>query len=301
MQVVWANDAGSTLASPITNSATTLTVASGTGSILPTLSSGQFFPITLRSAANNALYEVAYCTARSGDVLTVTRGQESTTPLAFSTGDLVQNLVTAGTLADFQQNIHGTASYSSPGTHTWTVPVGVIQPRVRVWGGGGGGGGGAPGQDAGGGGAGGGYTEGVFSVTPGASITVIVGDGGVGGTPGNPGNSGGSSSFGSLCSATGGAAGAAAAAGSVGSGGTPGGSGSGGALNVTGGDGLSGAEQGGLYFGGTGGWAAFAVGTTPPPYTTGQGNNAGIAGGGSGGCNGGGGGIGGNGLVVVTW
>ena len=55
---------------------------------------------------------------------------------------------------------------------TWTVPPGVTEVSVRLWGAGGGGGTGA---SAGGGG---GYTTGMLSVTPGETLSVMVGGGG---------------------------------------------------------------------------------------------------------------------------
>jgi hypothetical protein len=100
MNPVWADNAATTLALPISNSATTCTLDSGTGALFPNPTGGQVFSVTLISASNPNLYEIAYCTARSGDVLTITRGEEGTTALAWNAGDLAQNLVTAGLLND---------------------------------------------------------------------------------------------------------------------------------------------------------------------------------------------------------
>lgn len=80
--------------------------------------------------------------------------------------------------------------YVSPGSYAYIVPAGVTTLYYRIAGGGGGGGGGgytAPGNynyqaySAGGGGGGAGASTGTFSVTPGETITVIVGNGGTGG------------------------------------------------------------------------------------------------------------------------
>lgn len=97
-----ANNATSTLASGITNSATSITLATGTGSRFPTLSGGQYFMATLINAAGTQL-EVVKVTARSGDVLTVTRAQEAiagtaATAYAFATGDKIEARLTAGLL-----------------------------------------------------------------------------------------------------------------------------------------------------------------------------------------------------------
>jgi len=70
----------------------------------------------------------------------------------------------------------GSQSYTTPGTYSWVVPAGVTSVSVVAIGGGGGGGTGASAQ---GGGSGGGLGyKNNYSVTPGASITVVVGTGG---------------------------------------------------------------------------------------------------------------------------
>jgi hypothetical protein len=52
--------------------------------------------MTLIDAATGVIKEIIHCTARSGDVCTVVRAQESTTALAWLAGDLIANLWTAG-------------------------------------------------------------------------------------------------------------------------------------------------------------------------------------------------------------
>lgn len=73
--------------------------------------------------------------------------------------------------------------WSTPGSHLWTVPAGVTRICAEVFGAGGGGSNGAtaPFDTAYGGGAGG-YAKASFAVTPGDTVTVIVGTGGTGGT-----------------------------------------------------------------------------------------------------------------------
>jgi len=95
--VIWANNDSTTLASSLSSSATTATLVNGAS--FPTPASGQFTPITLISATNPLTFEIVYCTIRSGNTITITRAREGTTALAFNAGDLVQNLVTAGTVA----------------------------------------------------------------------------------------------------------------------------------------------------------------------------------------------------------
>lgn len=174
--------------------------------------------------------------------------------------------------------------YTVPGTYSWPVPAGRTKVRVGVKGGGGGGGGASAAGGSGGGGGGAGYSWGEVAVTPGASITVIVGAGGTAGIGAGSvnGGAGGTSSFGSgsPISATGGGGGVTQA----GSGGA-GGNGSGGQINEAGGNGY-----GGVYLNGTttpvgGNGAPCHGGSVIPAYVSGasvQGFGAGVGGSGSG-------------------
>lgn len=82
------NRAVSTLASDVTDVATSWTVATGEGAKFPTTGD---FHITCED-------EIVKCTARSGDVLAVTRGQEGTSAAAHSAGKSVELRITAGVL-----------------------------------------------------------------------------------------------------------------------------------------------------------------------------------------------------------
>lgn len=100
---VFANNASTKLSAPISSTDTSLTVTSGTGGRFPALTTGQVFTITMVDAATNTLTEIMLCTAISGDTMTVERGQEGTTALAWSAGDFVANFITAGTASIFLQ------------------------------------------------------------------------------------------------------------------------------------------------------------------------------------------------------
>jgi hypothetical protein len=91
-------------------------------------------------------------------------------------------------------NTHGTQTYSTAGTYTWTCPSNVKQVVVTVVGGGGGGGGGSKGDEdaystsgkcasgaSGGSGGSGCCITALHPVTPGTGYTVVVGAGGAGG------------------------------------------------------------------------------------------------------------------------
>ena len=91
----------------------------------------------------------------------------------------------------------GQQLFTSTGTSTWTVPDGVTQVSAVIVGAGGGGAGGHSGgtndEEGGCGGGGGGLSYGTFEVTPGETLTIIIGTGGNGGGVQNGGSSGGTS------------------------------------------------------------------------------------------------------------
>ena len=193
----------------------------------------------------------------------------------------------------------GVQTFSSDGI--FSVPLGVTQVEVEVWGGGSGSFASVTGLPSGGG-SGGGYSKKlVTGLTPGQVVGVTVGAGGTAGTTGGaaPG-AGTTSSFGQYVSATGGALNYLATISAPGNGATPPGIGVGGDVNFTGSAGQAGVlNQGGLggaapmggaqnsgTFGNTGsfpGGGAAGAGTA----TTGPGAFNGASGGG--------------GLVVVRW
>ena len=96
MDVKFTNNGHSTLAASVATSDTSITVASGHGARFPSLSGSAYFFATLIDASNNL--EIVKCTARSSDVLTITRAQESTTARAFAIGDRIELRVTAAGL-----------------------------------------------------------------------------------------------------------------------------------------------------------------------------------------------------------
>ena len=102
---LFANNAKTTLASGITSTQTTISVAPGTGAMFPSPVLGvSYFKLTLVSAASATVYEVCTCTGRSGDTLTVIRGQEGTSGQPFILNDIVGQYDTAGTMGDLVQS-----------------------------------------------------------------------------------------------------------------------------------------------------------------------------------------------------
>jgi len=119
------NFAISELASGVDNVITTWVLKTGDGAKFPT--SGDF-----HVACET---EIALCTARSGDSLTVTRGQDNTTAAAHSAGRLVGLVLSAGTVEEVQAHLPLTAAHGATGavvgtTNDQTVTNKRIQPRV---------------------------------------------------------------------------------------------------------------------------------------------------------------------------
>ena len=98
MGIKLTNNAFGTLAAGINSSATSITLTSGQGARFPSLSAGDYFYATLIDTSNNL--EIVKCTARSTDVLTIVRAQESTTARSYSTGDRVEIRLTAATFLE---------------------------------------------------------------------------------------------------------------------------------------------------------------------------------------------------------
>ena len=99
MSVLFTNNATTTLASSITNVATSLTVASGKGALFPTITGTDYTMCTLQNTAGTTT-EIVKVTALSGDVFTIVRAQEGTTASAFASGDKFELRVTAGEMTN---------------------------------------------------------------------------------------------------------------------------------------------------------------------------------------------------------
>lgn len=87
------NNAISQLASSITPAETSITLKAGDGAKFPVLGAGDYHPATLSKADGSV--EIVKVTARSGDVLTVTRAQEGTTALSFNAFSMIELRLTA--------------------------------------------------------------------------------------------------------------------------------------------------------------------------------------------------------------
>lgn len=128
MVMKFTNNATSTLASGITNTATSLTVASGQGALFPSLSAGDYFYCTLANVGGTI--EIVKVTARSTDTFTVTRGQDGTTGTAWNSGDKVELRLVAASLNDIPKldeanTFTGANAYGTPTSITLTSATGL--------------------------------------------------------------------------------------------------------------------------------------------------------------------------------
>ena len=117
-----------TLATSINSVATSLTVAAGTGASLLggiTLSAGDIFTIAIDVDTINE--EIMYVTARTGDVLTVTRAQAGSSATTHSSGATIQHVLSSSDLNWFNNMIQ---SNSAIGT-TPTLDGNSNQVQVR--------------------------------------------------------------------------------------------------------------------------------------------------------------------------
>jgi hypothetical protein len=99
MAVLIANNAKSTLASGIGALDTSLTVASGTETLFPSPSGGDYFYVTLEDSTGT-VREIVKVTNRSGTTFTIVRGQDGTIANIFLTGSVVELRINKASLTD---------------------------------------------------------------------------------------------------------------------------------------------------------------------------------------------------------
>ena len=134
--LLFANNATSTLANPITSVDTSILLASGTGALFPNPTGSQVFLATIYNTSNTA-DEIVLVTARSGNTLTVVRGQEGTTAQTWIAGDPIGMYPTAGTMNSLVQKsmlqvVTSVVSTTTTSTSTsWvnTAVTGTITPQ----------------------------------------------------------------------------------------------------------------------------------------------------------------------------
>lgn len=129
------NNAKSVLAAGISASATVITVGTGAGALFPVPVPGQsYFKLTITDAATKTISEIMHVTSVSGDVMTVIRGQEGTTPRVWSTNDIVANLMTAGTFTSCLQTANNLAEIKDAGSEAVDQTLSNLGFAKRIFG-----------------------------------------------------------------------------------------------------------------------------------------------------------------------
>jgi hypothetical protein len=96
------------LASSISNSATSMTVSTGTGSALlggVTLAAGNVDTFGVALDVDTQNEEIIYITAVSGDTFTIVRGQAGTSAIAHTAGASVQHVLNSADLNAFEAGL----------------------------------------------------------------------------------------------------------------------------------------------------------------------------------------------------
>lgn len=139
--MLFTNNAATTLASSISSTATSLTVASGTGSLFPSPTGTQYFYCTLQATTGSTI-EIIKVTARSSDTFTIIRGQDGTGGSSFTAGDKVELRIVAATMNDLpkldEANTFTTGQgfgATNPSSGSWTSYFQSIgaQPAIAVY------------------------------------------------------------------------------------------------------------------------------------------------------------------------
>jgi hypothetical protein len=131
---LWTNNASSTLASGISSGATSLTVATGDGAKFPTIAggSGNYFWLTLEDANPATTREIVKVTARSADVLTIVRAQQSTSALAFLTGAIAAHRATRSTYEGLQAVTQTNLNMSGETAARFTITDAAVGTTSKI-------------------------------------------------------------------------------------------------------------------------------------------------------------------------
>lgn len=123
----FSNNATSRLYAAIDAVTTSIRVQAGDGSKFPTLTPpDEYFTVTIEDRRSRQV-EICKCTAVSGDILNVVRGQEGTISQVFALGATVSNRLTAATM-DFLAHAGATGPQGPQGEVGPTGPAGPTGP-----------------------------------------------------------------------------------------------------------------------------------------------------------------------------
>lgn len=115
-----------TLASTISNSATTMTVASGTGSALlggVTLGAGNVDQFTVALDPDTTNEEIVFITGSSSDTFTIVRARAGTSGVQHSAGATVKHVLTSDDLNAFKASISPVANVGFAGSTSGSTTV----------------------------------------------------------------------------------------------------------------------------------------------------------------------------------
>lgn len=115
-----------TLASTISNSATTMTVASGTGSALlggVTLGAGNVDQFTVALDPDTTNEEIVFITASSSDTFTIVRARAGTSGVQHSAGATVKHVLTSDDLNAFKASISPVTNLGFAGSTSGSTTV----------------------------------------------------------------------------------------------------------------------------------------------------------------------------------
>ena len=116
MSQIFKNNSSGTLSSAVTDLETNIVLTSNQGNLFPTITGDDFFLVTLigmNAQGAESIWEIVKCTAKAADTLTVIRGQEGTTAVAWPAGTKVELRLTAGTLDSFTDTAKAAAAMTA--------------------------------------------------------------------------------------------------------------------------------------------------------------------------------------------
>lgn len=96
MGIKVANNATALVPSAVSSTQTTVTVETGKGSLFPILGASDYYYATLVDTSDNL--EIVKVTARTDDVMTIARAQESTLAIPFPANSRLEHRITAATV-----------------------------------------------------------------------------------------------------------------------------------------------------------------------------------------------------------
>jgi hypothetical protein len=124
-----------TLASGISNSATTMTVATGTGSALlggVTLATGNIDTFSVAIDPDTQNEEIVFVTQINSDTLTIVRGQSGTSAISHTGGAAVKHVLVSEALNGFEAGLNETIPLNTQTGTTYTLVAGDAGDLVTL-------------------------------------------------------------------------------------------------------------------------------------------------------------------------